>query len=380
MPRSRDRLGGPILAGLLIAALPGMGVSATVAEAPLPAGAQADAAQPASTGSYARSLAGGVDTLRTELERTLGGLMSDSPAASTVSAGTDGRLTILLLGSDYRTGYRYDEHTDVIMVASLDLATKRMSMASIPRDVVYFPIHPDNRIGSRDTGTMRVNLLYDRYKTQGDGVIERSALEKFRKDVAFALRMEIDYYSYIRFSGFDALVDNVGGVAVDIPARILDPEYQDSASPPYGIKFPAAYGWVVRGAEAKRCSGTAMKCKRGIVYVRSRKGYVGSVRNSDAQRVRRQQGFVLAAIKKVSSGGADLASLSSASASQITTSLPTKWDDVLWLRDRLQGSYSYSTDRTVFIPTTYAKALTSPKDSSKLKLRAVRSWIAQHMG
>jgi anionic cell wall polymer biosynthesis LytR-Cps2A-Psr (LCP) family protein len=387
MTGSRTRFGGVFLAGLLVAALPGMGVTASEAElaqrAPASSGSplpeDALALRPSGT-SLGASLAQGAEALRSDISRALGDIAAAAASPSAVSAGSDGRLTVLLLGSDYRTGYRYTEHTDVMMVASLDLATKRLAMASIPRDVAYFPVHPDNRSGTaKDSGALRVNLLYDGYKRQADGVIERTALDKFRKDVAFALGMEIDYYAYLRFSGFDALMDNVGGVSVDIPARIVDPNYQDSASPPFGIQFPTAYGWNLRGWAAKRCSGTAMNCKRGIVYVRSRKGTVGSAANSDAQRVRRQQGLVLAAIRKVASGGADLSSLRSASLSHVTTSLPTGWEDVSWLRSKLAGAIAYSSDRIVFVPPSYAKVLTYPKDSSKLKNRAVRGWVGSHM-
>jgi len=387
MPGSRTRSIGLFLAGLMVAALPVMGVTASEAEvaqrAPASSGSplpeDALALRPSGT-SLGASLARGAEALRSDISRALDEAAAAAASPSAVSAGSDGRLTVLLLGSDYRTGYRYAEHTDVIMVASLDLATKRLAMASIPRDVAYFPVHPDNRSGAaKDSGALRVNLLYERYKRQADGVIERTALDKFRKDVAFALGMEIDYYAYLRFSGFDALMDNVGGVSVDIPARIVDPKYQDSASPPFGIQFPTASGWKLRGWAAKRCSGTAMNCKRGIVYVRSRKGTVGSAANSDAQRVRRQQGLVLAAIRKVASGGADLSSLRSASLRHVTTSLPTGWEDVSWLRSKLAGAIAYSSDRIVFVPPSYAKVLTYPKYSSKLKKKAVRGWVDSHM-
>jgi len=389
MSGSPTRLGRFVLAGLLLATLPGMG--ATVSEQSPPQGALASStvgvggespgAGPWET-SFAASLARGAEALRSDIAQTLSEVAapSSAPSPSAVSAGSDGRLTILLLGSDYRSGYRYPEHTDVLMVVSLHLATKRLAMASIPRDVAYFPVHPDNRIGTaKNSGSLRVNLLYDRYKQQADGVIERAALDRLRKDVAFALGMEIDHYAYLRFSGFDDLMDNVGGVAVAIPATILDPNYQDSSSPPYGIKFPAASAWYLRGEAAKRCSGTSMKCKRGIVYVRSRKGTVGSVANSDAQRVSRQQGLVLAAIRKVASGGADLGSLRSASLTRVTTSLPTSWEDVSWLRSKLNGAIAYSSDRVTFLPTAYARSLTYPKYSSKLKNKAVRGWVDSHM-
>ncbi len=387
MSGPRRHLGRFFLAGLLLATLPGMGVTASEQSPPQGAlasftigvGDQSPGAGPWET-SFAASLAQGAEALRSDIAQTLLDVAatSSAPSPSAVSAGSDGRLTILLLGSDYRSGYRYAEHTDVLMVVSLDLSTKRLAMASIPRDVAYFPVHPDNRIGTaRDSGSLRVNLLYDRYKRQADGVIERTALDQLRKDVAFALGMEIDHYAYLRFSGFDDLMDNVGGVAVDIPSVIVDQYYQDSPTP--GIRFPAVKGWLLGGAEAKRCAGTNTNCKRGIVYVRSRKGTVGSVANSDAQRVSRQQGLVLAAIRKVASGGADLGSLRSASITRVTTSLPTSWEDVSWLRSKLNGAIAYSSDRLTFLPTAYARSLTYPKYSSKLKNKAVRGWVDSHM-
>ncbi|MBA2275993.1 MAG: LCP family protein [Chloroflexi bacterium] len=94
-------------------------------------------------------------------------------------------------------------------------------------------------------------MLYDRYRTGDAQQVSEPALEKLKKDVAFALAMEIDYYAFIRFTGFDALMDNVAGVAVNIPAQIVDPYYSDSGSPPYGIKFPDRFGWVLKGKTSR---------------------------------------------------------------------------------------------------------------------------------
>ncbi len=361
-------------------ALPAVSLAQGVPVPPVAAAAAPPASIPAVSGAgLLASFGARVSSLRDELAERVASLDIDGPGGA-LSLGEDGRLTILLLGSDYRENYRYLEHTDVIMVVSFDMATKELAFASIPRDVVYFQIHTDNRIsGATTSGEMRVNLLYDRYRTIDPQQVSKLALEKFKKDVAFALRMEIDYYAFIRFTGFDALMDEVGGVAVNIPARIVDPEYRDSGSPPYGVKFPARSGWMLKGRNVPLCSGTVKNCKRGIVYVRSRKGTVGSVPNTDAQRVGRQQGLVLAAISKVASGGADLGSLLSASDIHVTTSMPTSFDDVSWLRNRLKSATSASSDRVNFLPTAYAKDLTVPRNASRLKNKAVRAWIAQHM-
>lgn len=300
---------------------------------------------------------------------------------STISYGADGRLTVLLLGSDYRPDYKYTEHTDVIMVVSLDPVTKKIAMASVPRSMVRFPIHPDNRAafgGAKDSGNVRVNFLYDTYRaTAGEG-IDEAALASLRKDVAHALRLEIDYYAFLRFTGFDALVDTLDGIAVNIPAAIVDPSYQDSPTP--GARFPAATDWLLRGGSARRCAGTAVGCRRGIVYVRSRKGKVGTVPNSDYQRAARQQGLVFAAIRKVTSSGDGLLSnLQAGSVTHITTDMPQEPAAAFELRDLLTGSKAPLKARVVFSPPTWASVVAAPKDSARLHLKQVRAWIAQKM-
>src|SRR4051795_8974347 len=68
-----------------------------------------------------------------------------SPSASPVAPGadpllgTDGRLTVLLLGSDYRPAHP-GNRTDAIMVVSTDPTTGRTAGFSVPRDTVDFPL------------------------------------------------------------------------------------------------------------------------------------------------------------------------------------------------------------------------------------------------
>src|SRR4051794_33682328 len=53
--------------------------------------------------------------------------------------GTDGRLTVLLLGSDYRPAHP-GNRTDAIMVVSTDPTTGRTAGFSVPRDTIDFPL------------------------------------------------------------------------------------------------------------------------------------------------------------------------------------------------------------------------------------------------
>ncbi len=388
MPVVRHRLGALTLAGLLlVVALPGVAASPDAmpgSQAGAP-GATDGAAPPASGHPALNELLRGASAAGDRLRSTLTAFAASASSAagerSTIAYGEDGRLTILLLGSDHREDYKYQEHTDVIMVVSLDPVRGKIAMASIPRSTVRFPLHPDNRTagGPKTSGDRKINVLYGGYKKGSTDAIEPAALDRLRMDVAHALRLEIDYYSYIRFTGFDAMVDAAGGIRVDIPASIVDPYYQDSGTPPFGIRFSAATDRLVKGASATRCSGTINNCKRAIVYVRSRKGTVGSARNSDYQRARRQQALIFSAIGKVTSGGADLETLRSGSISHITTDMPRTAADALWLRDQLTGARSPDKARVVFADPTWATKQTVPKDSTRLHMTDVRAWIAQKM-
>ena len=67
--------------------------------------------------------------------------------------GTDGRLTVLLLGSDYRPAHP-GNRTDAMMVVSVDPTTGRSGAFSVPRDIVDFPLP------GRGSLRGRVNGLY----------------------------------------------------------------------------------------------------------------------------------------------------------------------------------------------------------------------------
>ncbi len=359
-------------------ALPTASPARGVSPAPTPASAGAGpSGATAADPSLLGSLADRVASLRETLREQLGGLDIDAPDGSGLSLGQDGRLTILLLGSDYREGYRYREHTDVIMLVSLDPNTRRIAAASVPRSVVFFPRHPDNP-GAATSGSERINLMYLGYKKRREGVIERPALDRFRKDVSHALGVEIDHYAYTRFTGFDALVDAVDGVKVSIPARIYDYVFSDEPRPPRGILFPGGVsGYRLGGASEARCPDPFTPCRRALVYVRSRKGLVGNVRNTDARRTRRQQEFVLAAIRRVikRGDGAALGALVGAAGQHLTTDIPLSAAPSLY--QMLRGARFASGGRAVFASPAFGYKVA--RDGTVLYLSTVRGWIDRNM-
>jgi anionic cell wall polymer biosynthesis LytR-Cps2A-Psr (LCP) family protein len=304
------------------------------------------------------------------------------PIAEAVSRSQlnySGKLTVLLLGSDWRSNSS-GERLDTIMVMSID-ANKRIKAVSIPRDSARIPIAPSLGGG---TYNGKINGMIQFFKNQAGGN-RNAGLARFQTQVAFLLGIKIDYLAYVRFDGFDALVDKVGGVPTNIPNELRDPKYIDKPGWPTGAKFRAASSALLKGGSAPRCYGgypkpvsnwsPVMNCTRAIVYVRSRKGkLVGCCTNNDYKRAARQQKFVFDAIKRVTDGYTSLPSglrpLANSRPLDIYTTIPSSSDIAMW--NKLNGSsFNPSTDSRVFSPTTYASRIRGTS-SNQLNLTAIR--------
>jgi anionic cell wall polymer biosynthesis LytR-Cps2A-Psr (LCP) family protein len=306
---------------------------------------------------------------------SLGSLLLTAAQASSVSHGKDGRLTVLLLGSDYRPTLA-GERTDVIMVMTINPKNGRMAAVSIPRDIAQV------RLPNGSVYSGRVNGMYAYYKkTLG----KAAALARFESIIEHNLQVEIDHHALIRFNGLTALIDEVNGLSVDISREIRDPKFWDDPNKPRGIFFPQANDWPLKGS-APMCNGLyrtkaytgqlGYKCERALVYVRSRKG----AGNSDFKRARRQQGVVAAAIEKVihRGNGANLASLLGRAnnlGNAFYTDIPLTLANANQLYGLLNGSVLPNDRRVVLKPTAYATRIQGTA-TYRLNLSAVRKLTA----
>lgn len=301
--------------------------------------------------------------------------------AARIAAGPNaltynGKLTVLLLGSDYRP--HSGERLDTIMVMSIDSA-KHIKAVSIPRDSARIPLYTGGTYNSK------INGMFKYFKNKAGGS-RNGGLDRFRLEVQFLLGIKIDYVAYVRFSGFDALVDRIDHVTVNIPNELRDPSFIDKPGWPTGAKFLAGSS-NLGGGDAARCYGGYPKpvsnwgpvpnCKRALVYVRSRHGkLVGCCSNNDYKRAARQQKFVFDAIKRVTDGynssiTSSLRSTANNNPSSIYTTIPASSDLQLWTK--LNGSsFSSSSDSTVFMPPTYAHH-NQGSSSNTLNLTAIRN-------
>jgi LCP family protein required for cell wall assembly len=262
--------------------------------------------------------------------------------------GTDGRFTVLLLGSDARRGLG-GERTDTIMVLSVVASTGRVSVASLPRDVEAVPIAQGR------TYRQKVNGLYQSFRL--DGADEGQAAQQTKEALAYAFGTEIDRYVVIGFKGVKKLVDAVGGVDITLPRTIYDPR---------ALVRPG-----VRGLRLKK----GLNHLDGITalsFARTRK------LDSDYHRVARQQVLMLAAGEAVRKRGlASLPALIEVAATSIRTDIPLESAPALF--ELVQRADLAKPRKAVLGPRKYAAAGRA-RYSVVMKPSAVRAFFDTWFG
>jgi anionic cell wall polymer biosynthesis LytR-Cps2A-Psr (LCP) family protein len=135
----------------------------------------------------------------------------------------NGRLNVLLLGGDGgldRTGIR----TDSISLASIDVATGKTVLFSLPRNLQYvqfppgttmaqhFPNgFPDFAFGIYTWATQNRNLF--------PGVADPGALA-VEQGIAQTLGIPVHYYALVNLAGFQSVVDALGGITLRVNERL----------------------------------------------------------------------------------------------------------------------------------------------------------------
>jgi LCP family protein required for cell wall assembly len=121
-----------------------------------------------------------------------------------------GRVTVLLLGLDYRDWEAQEDasRSDTMILLTLDPQSKTAGILSIPRDLwVSIPGFQHGKINT-------AYYLGDAYQLPGGG----PALAV--KTVENLIGVPINYYAQVDFAAFVRFIDEIGGVKVDVPAPI----------------------------------------------------------------------------------------------------------------------------------------------------------------
>ncbi len=182
---------------------------------------------------------------------------------------SEGRINILLLGMG---GIQHDGPylTDSMMLVSLNPKTTETAVLSIPRDLsAYIP----------DIGWRKINNAnaFGEAKQKGSGAILASQV------VADTFGLPIHYYLRIDFAGFVGLIDQLGGIKINVEHAFVDNEYPTADGKVTTISFDAG---------EQLLSG-----ERALQYVRSRHGSDGQ--GSDFARAKRQQQVIIAIKQKL---------------------------------------------------------------------------------
>ncbi|MCW1930440.1 MAG: LCP family protein [Candidatus Kerfeldbacteria bacterium] len=123
-----------------------------------------------------------------------------APNIQKVNGEEDDRINILLLGKG-GANYPGGTLTDTIMVASVQPSTKKVTLISIPRDLVV-PIPPEN-LATADY--LKIN-----------SVLVHGDIEMEKKIITMLTGLEVHYYAEIDFDGFTDVIDAVGGIEVNV--------------------------------------------------------------------------------------------------------------------------------------------------------------------
>ena len=104
---------------------------------------------------------------------------------------------VYLSGNDTRSSTLVTSRSDVNIIAVVNPETKQILLVNTPRD--YFVVHPNSPEGSRDKLTHLGN----------DGIhCSVRGLEMLYNE-------RIDFYAQINFTGFETLIDAIGGITVN---------------------------------------------------------------------------------------------------------------------------------------------------------------------
>ncbi len=187
------------------------------------------------------------------------------------------RINILLLGMGGKN-HEGGNLTDTIMLVSLKPSTNQVAMLSIPRDMAI----PMENMGWRKINNVNA---YAEAESPGSGGLAIS------QAVSDLLKIPVDYYIRVDFEAFIKIVDQIGGLTIDVENTFDDYSYpvwgKEDAYP-----YESRYEHLHFDRGLKEMDGSL-----ALKYVRSR--HAAGIEGSDFARSRRQQKVIQAVKDKV---------------------------------------------------------------------------------
>lgn len=184
------------------------------------------------------------------------------------------QINILIIGMGGRN-HEGGTLADTIILGSYQPSTKQAAIMSIPRDL---------GVPTENGGWIKINAVHayaEKDEPKSGGRVVAETLSKLLED-------DIHYYAVVDFDGFERLIDEFGGVDIDVERDLIDYQYPIRGKEdvyPIENRFE-----ILRIAKGQQHMGGELALK----YVRSR--YALGIEGSDFARSRRQQ-KILAALK-----------------------------------------------------------------------------------
>jgi len=159
----------------------------------------------------------------TRLVRAVGNVLSPEQSLD-ASFGGKSQVTVLLVGLDHVPPTPKDpgiiRRSDSVLVARTDFDTKQVRVVSIPRDGWV-----EHWQDGRSHGYDKLGHTYA-YGQETDLDDPTAGISRTRETVEHLLDIDIDYYVVIQFEGLVRLVNELGGLDVDVEK---DMKYRDRA-------------------------------------------------------------------------------------------------------------------------------------------------------
>jgi len=207
--------------------------------------------------------------------------IAPSPSAPAIAAAwaANGRLDVLLVGGDAAPG-RAGLRTDSMILLSVDIASGRAALFGFARNLVNVPLPPEVA-GHYPNGRfpMLLNALFRHAQFHPEIFPGRDIEIRGWRAVTGAIQemagVPVDGVLAVDLNGFSTLIDELGGLWVDVPLAVSDYRYHpEDGSAPITLNFkPGCHEF--RGS-------------RALGYARTRH------QDSDYHRMKRQQTVLLA--------------------------------------------------------------------------------------
>jgi anionic cell wall polymer biosynthesis LytR-Cps2A-Psr (LCP) family protein len=117
--------------------------------------------------------------------------------------------------------------TDTVILAHVDIKSKRVTLFSIPRDLwVKLPTKSGADFHSKINAVYQTELFPNDYPDLDPKYMGTKEDATLVKHVMFQIfGQEVDYYAAIDFEGFKKAIDIIGGIDVNVEQSFEDPEY-----------------------------------------------------------------------------------------------------------------------------------------------------------